>query len=122
MAPSVGLRLRALATLVVFVASLGLPMVSFGHYGLEDDLACGSVSLTEAHPGVQLDQARPKLPPNHCAVCHWLRAVGGSHTTGITLLHAWLEPAEAPVATAEHWRPAPAVSARPSRAPPSLIG
>jgi hypothetical protein len=122
MVPSAGLRIRALVTLVAFVASLGLPVFSLSHYALDDDTACGSIQLTPTQSSVQLDQKRPSLPLQHCAICHWLRAVGGSQTTDVTVVQAWLEPAPAAPVAAEAWRPATTDTARPSRAPPALIG
>ena len=122
MVPSVGLRIRALVTLVAFVASLGLPVFSLSHYALDDDTACGSIQLTTTQSGAQLEQKRPSLPLQHCAICHWLRAVGGSQTTGVTIVHAWLEPSPAAPLAAETWRPATTDTDRPSRAPPALIG
>jgi hypothetical protein len=122
MALSPGLRLRALLALAVFSISLSLPLLSFGHFTLDDDTACGSVKLSAAHPGSQFELVRPPLPPSHCALCHWLRAVGGSQTSGITTVHAWLGPAAPTISFPAAWSPAPTVSLLPSRAPPVTLG
>jgi hypothetical protein len=122
MVRSLSLRLRALLALSAFVGSLSLPLVSFGHLTLDDDRACGSIVLALGHPWAQLEPIRPSLPADHCALCHWLRAVGGSRTSDVVTPHTWLEPAaSAPVLTLV-WRPALLVTERPSRAPPPAIG
>src|SRR3954454_9666528 len=92
MAPSLGLRLRALLALSVFSLSLSLPLLSFGHFAFDDDTACGSVKLTRPQSTVYVEPTRQSLPPEPCALCHWLRAVGGARASIATIVHAWLEP------------------------------
>jgi hypothetical protein len=124
MALRLGLRLRALLALFVFSTSLSLPLVSFGHFTLDDDRACEAVSLTAPVPvpGVHFGPLRQTLPPDHCALCHWLRAVGGSRTTAVTTIHAWLEPSPPAVIALPTRRSVPVVVHLPSRAPPVVIG
>jgi len=120
--PSIGLRLRALAALVAFVGSLTLPLLSLGHFVLEDDRACAPVQLTTTGDDAELEPLRPAPPQNHCVVCHWLRAVGGSRTTGVTTCDVWLEPSAPTVIVAPAWHATLALTDRPSRAPPALLG
>lgn len=122
MVRSVSLRLRALAALATFVGSLSLPLVSFSHLLQDDDRACGSVLLALGHPWAQLEAPHPSLPADHCALCHWLRAVGGARTSGVVTTHTWLEPGASAPVLALVWRPAVLVTERPSRAPPQSIG
>jgi hypothetical protein len=122
MASRLGLRLRALLALCVFSGSLSLPLLSFGHFTFDDDAACGSVSLTRPHPGVQFETARRPLPPDHCALCHWLRAVGGARTSVPTTVHAWLEPAPTGTVASPTWRSVAVAVHLPPRAPPVVFG
>lgn len=120
MVRSLSLRLRALLALTAFVGSLSLPLVNFGHLTLDDDRACGSIVLALGHPWAQLESPAQSLPADHCALCHWLRAVGGSRTSTVVTTLTWLEPGEpAPVPELAR-RPALLVIERPSRAPPVL--
>jgi hypothetical protein len=121
MVRSLSLRLRALLALSTFVGSLSLPLVSFGHLTLDDDRACGSVVLDAGQPWAQFEPIRPSLPADHCALCHWLRAVGGSRTSNVVTAHTGLEPTAAVPVLALVWRPALLVTERPSRAPPQTI-
>jgi hypothetical protein len=124
MAPSLGLRLRALLALSVFSISLSLPLLSFGHFTFDDDRACESISLVSpvSKPGVQIEPLRQSLPPDHCALCHWLRAVGGSRTTAVTTIEAWLEPSPTVLVSSPTWHSVSVVPHVPSRAPPAVIG
>src|SRR5262245_48824379 len=124
MTPSLGLRLRALLALAVFSISLALPLLSFGHLTFDDDRACEVVSLTvqTPKPGVQIEPLRPTLPPDHCALCHWLRAVGGSRTTSVTTIEAWLEPSPTVLIPSPTWHSVSVVPHVPSRAPPTIFG
>src|SRR6476646_9929843 len=117
MTPRLGLRLRALLALSVFSISLALPLLSFGHFTFDDDRACEAVSLTAPaqKPGVQIEPLRATLPPDHCALCHWLRAVGGSRTTAVTKIEAWLEPSPTVLVSSPTWHSVSVVPHGPSR-------
>ena len=119
---SLSLRLRALLALTALGGSLSLPLVNFSHLTLDDDRACGSVVLALGHPWAQFESPRPSLPDDHCALCHWLRAVGGARTSGVVTTQTWLEPSAPAPVPALAWRPALLVIDRPSRAPPPSIG
>ena len=121
MVRSLSLRLRALVALSAFLGSLSLPLMSFGHLTLDDDRACGSIVLDAGQPWAQFEPIRPSLPADHCALCHWLRSVGGARTSSVVATQTWLEPsAPVPVLTSV-WRRALRVTERPSRAPPAFV-
>src|SRR4051812_46596611 len=115
MAHFVGLRVRALVAVGAVLGSLGLPPLSFGHFTFDDDRACGSVELIASHPGFELGPVKPTLPADHCALCHWLRAVGGARTAGVVTVHAWLEASALIVDLAPVWRIAPSLHQHVSR-------
>src|ERR1041384_2221451 len=99
-----GLRIRAFAALVAFVGSLALPLLSFGHLTFDDDRACDSLELrADQNPRTAVGETRPALPPEHCALCHWLRAVGNARTSGSVNLQAWLESSLPVVLPAPAW-------------------
>lgn len=72
-------RFVALATVVAFVASLGLPFFSPEHAWVNDPDSGWGQPLVSAHTGARLvaAQAAPARE-RHCAVCHWMRALGNS--------------------------------------------
>lgn len=85
-------RLTGLVAILTFVAGLCLPLFS-GHFLLDDDTACQTdvlVALTAQPPVVQAPQ--PEAPPEHCAICHWQRAISGAHASARTLAVRALEP------------------------------
>jgi hypothetical protein len=69
-------RFRAWLMLATFVASLGSSSLNLDHLGIIDT-ACGDVGLSAGTDGAEL--ASPSTPgPEHCPVCHFLRAVSGA--------------------------------------------
>jgi hypothetical protein len=66
-------------TLAVFLAGLGLPLVSTSHLRWDDDVDCGSGVLAP-HQAVRRvsGEAAPAPAAQHCALCHWLRAVASA--------------------------------------------
>ena len=71
-------RLLALATAIAFAASLGLPFVSPQHAWVNDPDAEWSLPLVSAHPGAHFQAGSARPAPEHCAICHWMRALGSS--------------------------------------------
>lgn len=114
-------RLRAWVALAAFLGSVGLPFVSASHMLADDDAACGQVSLVNHHPVVQFERSTPASPLEHCAICHWQRAVSGASTSARVTAALSLESslAEAPERTRALGRGAP--DTRSSRAPPALF-
>jgi hypothetical protein len=118
---SLALRARAWLALGAFLASLALPFLAARHLTFDDDAACGVDELTLGHAGLQLEASRPSPVPGHCALCHWLRAVGGAHPGDLSFVATWLEPIAYRPALVRQGHDVLAVSDRPSRAPPAAI-
>jgi hypothetical protein len=116
-----GLRLRALLALAAFVGTFSLPLISVGHLAFDDDRACGSIELAGYGADARFAPAQAPIPQNHCALCHWLRAVGGASTSDVSVTRVWLERGDiaAPVVLTQPVRPA--LTHGPSRAPPTVL-
>jgi hypothetical protein len=77
----------ALVALAAFVGTLGLPLIASRHaFGDDADLGWGEQQLGPRHPVTQLERTHPAPPDDHCAICHWVRALGSS-VTGIEARH-----------------------------------
>lgn len=117
----VGHRLRAWVALLAFLGGLGLPFLNARHFGYDDDAACGQISLFNGHTQQQYEATAAPIPRDHCALCHWQRAVGGAAPSPAVAAFSAPEP--------NRLRPIPrtrdngtaAVQERPSRAPPASI-
>jgi hypothetical protein len=71
-------RIFAPVTLVVFLASLILPLVP-GAHGVWDDDMDGGVGLSpDAYAVAVVQPLPPPTPAEHCALCHWLSALAGA--------------------------------------------
>jgi hypothetical protein len=87
-------------TLLAFVSSLLVPVVTASHLAGEDDPACSPESVAAGHRTAQLEDRTPPSTARHCAVCHWLRAMATATTrTPVVLLNGL---ASRPAAPAEH--------------------
>ena len=74
-------RLFALATAVAFATSFGLPFVSPLHAWVNDPDAGWDIPLVSSsagHGGACFGVAGGPQAPEHCAICHWMRALGNS--------------------------------------------
>lgn len=117
---TIGLRrLTAQVALAVFLGVLTLPVLSPSHLRADDDIDCGSADLVLRNPTPQLGLPTPPATRQHCALCHWQRAVRSATTPApATVMHAegWSDasPLESlhPVAASTFDR-------KPARAPPS---
>lgn len=104
-------------TLWGFLSTTGLPLYESHRFGEPDDAAC-LTAAGKAGRSQTLTTADSDGQPEHCAVCHLLRAVGGSLTPGIVSLPV-------PATLSASARPSTDVvratesSVRASRAPPS---
>ena len=113
---SVRSRLVAWFALTVFVGSLGLPL-AVRHLAWDDDLGDGRP--ISGHPAAQVDAGQPSASSDHCALCHFWRAMGSAAAGLIQDNTIWLQPDELREAAAV---PSPdhlIVRDRPSRAPPA---
>jgi hypothetical protein len=109
-------RFRAWLLLATFVASLGSSSLTFDHFGIID-AACGDVSLSTAADTAQL--TNPAEGPEHCPVCHYLRAVNGASASAPVRLAANLGAAIEFVSASEILLTVDLIT-RPSRGPPAL--
>jgi hypothetical protein len=116
----VGHRLRAWTALVAFLGGLGLPFLNARHFGADDDTACGQVSIFNGHTQQQVDAAPAPVPRDHCALCHWQRAVGGAAPSAPVASCSTPESNRLLPAPATRGVGSAAVQERPSRAPPAL--
>jgi mono/diheme cytochrome c family protein len=117
-----GQRVRGWIALGAFAASLTLPLQSLRHATLDDDAACAPVVLAGGHAERQFEPLTPSPFRGHCAICHWVRAVGGARTEWAVTVAAWLDPSESRPTLAEAWLVSATPIERPSRAPPHAIG
>lgn len=114
-------RLVALVAMATFVAGLCLPLFS-GHFLVDDDTACDTdvlIPITSQPNTIQASQ--PEAPLEHCAICHWQRAISGAHASARTIAvrapqlsaAVTIDATRAPVVTLQHFGA--------SRAPPSSL-
>jgi hypothetical protein len=117
-----GLR-RACAhlTLTVFIVGLALPLASRSHLRWDDDLDCGSGILAVGHERAQIDvpQAAPSTAQEHCALCHWLRAVATAAPVPVAAAIPGFVAGTPELAAADASAPGTPVAIRSSRAPPA---
>jgi hypothetical protein len=113
-----GKQLRAWVAFLAFAGSFGLPFFSASHLSGLDDEACGQVVLA-THSKTQFQGVTPIPPPQHCAYCHWQRAVGGATTAAAGGIVPWIRPQEDRTPAAAHLFDAVVILHRPSRAPPA---
>jgi hypothetical protein len=111
-------QLTALLALFAFVASFGLPFLAPRHAWIDDpDSGWTVVVPALAHHAPQVATATPTREAGHCAICHWMRALGNSMvgaSAGRSALDA-IRPRLIEVRTVVVSAPAPA---GPARAPP----
>jgi len=113
-------RLRVWITLAAFLGTFAVPVATLGHFTADDDAACGQISPVAGHLTTQFESPQAAPPLEHCALCHWLRAVGGASPSvpRVVAVVATLNRVAPPAA--ERAAESPVVSQRSSRAPPSL--
>ena len=111
-------RLVVFTATFAFLGGFALPMFSSHDVGADDDAACNDAVIaagyTSAHPQISSLTAAPE----HCAYCHWLRAVTGASAAPMVRL---TQPGSrsvrvTPSVSSLHVAP---IAARESRGPPS---
>ena len=108
----------ALVALAAFVASFALPFAAPRHAWIVDPDAGWDVPVLSGSPVFTTpSQARDG---EHCAICHWMRALGSS-LVGATMRRLAVAPPPRTPATPVAIPPALFTSDRPARAPPSSI-
>ena len=55
-----------------------LPLLTPAHSIWETDRDCGPVLTSEDHQTTHFEGVLPPVTAEHCALCHWLRSVGGA--------------------------------------------
>jgi hypothetical protein len=68
-------RLGSWLALASFVAGVLLPASVVRHGPDDPDAAWGAPGLAAGHPVTQVEPVRPPVPQDHCAICHWVRAL-----------------------------------------------
>jgi len=71
-------RWFGLFTLLAFISGLSVPLFMATHARWDDDLACGSGVFSAGHKTAVSQTAPATKRAEHCAVCHWLRAMGSA--------------------------------------------
>jgi hypothetical protein len=108
----------ALVALAAFVASFALPFVAPRHAWIVDPDAGWGVPVLAGTPSFATPtEARDG---EHCAICHWMRALGNSLVGGTMRRLAFAPPPRTP-ATPVAIPPALFTSDCPARAPPAQV-
>jgi hypothetical protein len=114
-------RLRAWVALVTFAATFGFGVVTVGHFGPEDDAACGQVGLVDGHPRTQFEAVKLSGPATHCPFCHWQRVVSGANLASVTTALFPLERLARVIPSASRVGGSDVLDSRLSRGPPAQL-
>jgi hypothetical protein len=113
-------RLAAWIAILFFAAGLILPASLAAHAPDDADAAWGAPGLVAGHPIDQVEPVREADGDNHCAICHWLRALTHSvRASAIRTPHLALVRITPPPAVPVGGSDTPA--AAPARAPPVTL-
>lgn len=110
-------RVGAWGALVAFMASFALPVLSTRHLAPDADDGL----WLSIHTDQQLTVPVQTGADEHCAVCHWMRAVAGASAQALVVSVSWLPPSRLLPAGSCDRRGRTAVPAVPSRAPPARL-
>jgi hypothetical protein len=112
-------RLAGRLTVAICACSVLLPATAESHALWNDDLACSwSLSSSDDAPAQVTSATSPDA--THCALCHWLRAIGGAVPSESALTLSGLAPREILLVRLVWWHDEMRPLARPSRAPPAF--
>ena len=114
-------RLRAWVALLTFTATFGFGALTVGHFGPEDDSACGQTALVGGHPRMQFEAVKLTVPGTHCPFCHWQRVVSGANLPSIDTGLFPLEPLARVIPAASRVGRSNALDGRLSRGPPAQL-
>jgi hypothetical protein len=114
-------RLRAWVALATFTVTFGFGAVTIGHFGPDDDAACGQAAMVDGHPRMQFEAVKLAVPATHCPFCHWQRVVSGASLTSASAALFPLEPLARVIPPASRVGSSDALDSRPSRGPPSQL-
>jgi hypothetical protein len=107
----------ALFALAAFVASFALPFVAPRHAWVVDPDAGWDVPVLAGGGTPEVTRPAPAPDGEHCAICHWMRALGSSMVGGTMRRLAVAPPRQTPSAPVDILVPL-FTSDRPARAPP----
>lgn len=109
---------RRVAVLAVLCGLLA-PLAMSGHPTVELDADCGPV-VFGAHRATEIESDLQTSTPEHCAYCHWLRAVSGVASSSVGPLVPPTLKTLARRAANDRVDGATPLGLHPSRAPPAL--
>jgi hypothetical protein len=105
---------------VVMMAGLLVPSLARTHPLWETDRDCGPVIASDAHALIRFEPVVPPAAAEHCAFCHWLRAVGGASPSAFVSATPGLTTTAADVIGDDRVARATSSSLQSSRAPPAI--
>jgi len=108
-------RVSAWGLVLTFGSSLVLPVVSARHLRPDPDEGAFFGGFRSVH--VSADGG--DTADEHCAICHWLRAISGAAVQGAATPAPWLAPASSGAARPVARPGGSPDAAGPSRAPPA---
>jgi hypothetical protein len=73
-------RVVGLFALATFVVALGLPLVARHAFGDDIDVGWGEQPISFGQTIAKIGSPRPPRTDEHCALCHWGRALRASVT------------------------------------------
>jgi hypothetical protein len=111
-------RTGALLALLAFASGLLLPGSLVLHEPDDADAAWGAPGLVAGHAGTHVEPVLPPVGDEHCAICHWMRAlthsVSAAGSAGPEMRGVQADVAALPISVQVDIS-----SLRPARAPPS---
>jgi hypothetical protein len=95
-----------------------VPMLAPAHPIWETDRDCGPVTVAADHQTKHFEAVLPPVADEHCALCHWLRSVGGASTRAAMVAVPGLVVRTADASRQDRQPLAGLSPQQPSRAPP----
>jgi len=115
------LRLRAWVALLTFSGTFGFGLLSQGHFGADDDSACGQPGPRSGHSRVQFESVKPGSQATHCPFCHWQRTVSGGSVALAGASVVQLSPVDSLQHALTHHPTSPNADPHLSRGPPEAL-
>jgi hypothetical protein len=76
-------RAARFLTVLAVMMSLVSTLFASAHPLLETDRDCGPLTIGHGVAPAAWQAVPPRSTDDHCAFCHWLRAVGGASPSGV---------------------------------------
>lgn len=112
------LRLRAWVALIAFSGTFGFGLLSLGHFGADDDAACGQPGPRSGHSRAQFEVVKLASQATHCPFCHWQRTVSGARVALAGASAVRLSPVDSLQHALTHHPTSPIADPHLSRGPP----